>query len=228
MFSSSAVLLMFFSSTFVANNQDSLRAKYFNNIGVAVFFSPDNTSSHMARGVYASPFTIAKPGFGYTTGINGIYYIKKGWGIQTGLCYSEWQYTAMYDFYWSKDSTLASKTFVFNYYSIPLNIRYTFFIKRFSVFLYTGLSRYKVKKALESRRYYDSSTRSFTDTDFGEITNHETTKYAHTAGIGISFKLTKNLDVFLNPELRMMRREHAFMPRRLHSLGCNAGLSYLF
>ena len=231
-FTSPLVLLMFYSLSYAMKSQDSSRVKYINNIGAAAFFSPDYTSAHLAIGTGVSTMTpkqIVKPGFGYTSGINFIYYLKKGWAIQSGFSYSKWQYKDLweYDYVNSQNFNVISEKFTFTYYSIPLHIRYTCFFKKFSLFFYTGLSRYKIEKAILDGIYYIKKNGNF-DRYVFDITSHETTKYAHTGGIGINLKLTKKLDLFINPELRTMRREHALSFRRLHSWGLNVGLSYVF
>lgn len=230
------VLLIFILfSPFILKSQDSLHVKYMNNFGIGLFFSPDYTSSHVAMGaqVYSNPTDpkiSVKPGFGYTAGINLIYFIKKGWAVQTCFSYSKWQYKALWNFDYinNPDFNIISEHFIFKYYSIPISLRYTFYLKKYSLFLYTGISINKTKKAISEDIYYNHKTGSLMNSTY-DITSSEGTKYAHIGGMGVSVKLKKNIEIYLNPELRTMRREHAFSEfRRLHSLGINIGISYIF
>ena len=196
------------------------------NIGM--FFSPDYSSGKIPNGVFVNwGFNTRSkilPIFGYSTGASFNYYYNNRFSLITNLVYSKKGYIRKFyyrnkmNFIWS-DTT--SDIRVYKYIEIPIKVKYDFRISNIKLFVSVGLSYNRIIRSTSELRNFSNHSSLFFD-----YTSLEKPNLSMMLGLGTEMKLTDNLFLTINPEIRRMRNQNYHSTEtRLFSIGLNTGIN---
>jgi hypothetical protein len=184
--------------------------------------------------------TVEIPKFGYTTGLNFLWQLNKKFSLEAGALYSDKGYQTKQEplsnglyggNFVNQPDNAVSGSFVYHiqFLDIPLKVNYYLLRTGVKLFLSGGLSTniFLGEKDTYTVTYGDGHTTT------RELTPYSTPSAINlsvVAGIGISFHISRQLLVRIEPVYRQSLTPLSYSPIKyyLYSAGLNTGLYYRF
>lgn len=185
----------------------------YNKIQIGILFSPDiayrklknndgSSSSDMII-TMRDQNEIAK--FGYTTGLQFCYNIKKNLGLELGIQYSNKGYqtqSKQLTFDPNVPSTSATIKYINNFHSvdIPLKVNYMFGKSKLRLLTSAGLTTHLFFNETKTSiiTYADRTERKTNPS----TENYKTHNFSPTVGLGMDYQMTNNMNLRIEPTFR--------------------------
>lgn len=174
-------------------------------------------------------YQMAKPGL--SVGLTFAYRLHSKWELQTGLLYTQKNYTAKgTDYqpkahYWTYYVDLTEVTGSCNMWELPINLRYNFSTtKTTNWFATTGVSSYFMKK--EDYDYYYYYNGQYKERNVVHDSSSNYWMGVLNFSGGMEKKLNSNFSIQAEPYLRIPLKELGFGNLSLNSLGVYVSLRY--
>lgn len=236
------LLLTFFIPT-ILFGQDTTKIKE-RKFFIGVNFSPDycyrtitqnDNSISSEEWTYIKNFedSVYKPTFGYTTGFNFYYQLKKRFSIETGIQYSRKGYQTIpfptiYDI--NYDPARATNYVYFSYLDVPLRANFTFLKSKIQIIASAGVVFNFLLQA-HGKIVPETPTTMFQ-------TQTHTSNYAYNklnlspaVSLGVKYDINNRLNVRAEPTFRyglLNTDSKSYAFTRLWSAGLNITLNYGF
>lgn len=223
------LLLTVFPLTVFCQTSDSLPKR---KLAIGLSFSPDY-SFMTIENPNSSIYLPEVPTFGFTTGMNLIYYLNKRIDLETGLLFFEnTQKTKQFDLinipYNPSNPTKNTWTWNNLCLGIPIKIHYRILTQRIKLYLSAGISANLLffEKTTANLEYSDGHTEIINSTNSGLIDTH----IAAIGGVGVSYDLSDKFAFKIEPTYRHL----IFIPSTIlgpsidthHTVGLDIGLYY--
>lgn len=224
--------LLLVTGTLFAQRPDSLKTKKW---ALGLTYSPDYCfrTPYAKESEKGSSNMTEKGKMGFTTGLNVRYQLMDRIGIEFGALYStKGQKTHTTSFSWLTPTEgyvtdpEKTTTYTYKYLEIPLKVNVYVINNRLKIFPSIGCSAnifMGKKTTVVSEKGKETSTTY-------DAKNIPSSEFAILAGVGISYDLTKNVFVKVEPSFRSFIRPLVDYPvsGTFYSLGANTGIYLSF
>lgn len=177
--------------------------------------------------------SIFKPSYGYTTGLNFYYQIKKRISIELGLQYSRKGYqtipiSTIYDFNYMPE--IATSYIYYTYFDFPFHANYTFLKSKIQIIASAGaVFNYLVQAS--SKTVPEVSTAKFQTATFISKYPYNKVNISSTISLGLKYTIDKRINLRAEPTFRYGllnpdTKSYAFT--HLWTAGLNISMNYGF
>jgi hypothetical protein len=234
------LLLTFFLPT-ISFGQDTTTTKN-RRFFIGVNFSPDYCYRNIAKNdnsISSDQWAHIKnildsiyiPNFGYTTGLNFYYQIKKRLSIETGIQYSRKGYKTIalptiYDF--NYDPVIATNYFYFTYLDFPFRANFTFSKSKFQIIASAGaVLNYLLQ--VSGKTVPENRIAIFEIQTYGNQFAYNNINISPTVSLGLKYNINNRLNLRAEPTFRYGLRNtdsKSFVFTRLWTAGLNISFNY--